>query len=479
MNAHYDIIIIGSGPAGQKAAFSMAKRGKSVLVVENRPRVGGGCLHTGTIPSKTLREAAIYYSRYYSPLKIYGKKTLDAKTYSIHDIISRLDRVLSNEVEMLNEAFLRNNIDITYGSASFIDTHTIKVEDDNGDVSKYQTKHVLIATGSSPNRPKNIPFDDQVIMDSDSILRCDQIPKSLIICGAGVIGSEYACIFSALGAKVHLINRHSEVLNFVDSDIRQFLTKEMKKNGITMHSNVEIEEVKKTESGKAFVRLNNGVELEASRLLYSMGRNGNTDKLALKNVGIKIEKYGLIKVDENFKTSTENIYACGDVIGYPSLASVSSEQGRIAVHHILKIPHNPVPELFPYGIYTIPEISYVGKTEDQLKEANIPYVSGLAGFDEVSRGQIRGTTQGRLKLLVHSENLKILGVHAVGYNATELIHIGQAVLTYSGDLNYFLDTVFNYPTFAEAYKVAALNAMNKLPESCRMHNEKRKNGKKA
>lgn len=466
MKTQYDLIVIGSGPAGQKAAFSMAKREKSVLVVENRSRVGGGCLHTGTIPSKTFREAAIYYSRYYSPLKIYGKTAvLDKKDYSISDIFGRVERVITNEVELFNEAFLRNNIDLAYGTASFLDKNTIQVLDDNGDISSYKTKHVLIATGSSPNRPNDIPFDDKVILDSDSILQCDEIPKSIIICGAGVIGSEYACIFSALGAKVHLINRHSEILNFVDKDMRHALTRDMKSNGVIMHSNVEIEKISKNTSGKASVTLNNGVQIEAAKLLFCMGRNGNTNKLALENTKLKTEKYGLIKVNEHYQTAIPNIYACGDVIGNPSLASVSNEQGRLAAHHILKIEQIKAPERFPYGIYTIPEISFVGKNEEELQAEKIPYIAGLAGFDEVSRGQIRGTTQGKLKLLVCQKTYKILGIHIIGYNATELVHIGQAVMTLQGDLFYFVNAVFNYPTFAEAYKVAALNALNKFREA--------------
>jgi NAD(P) transhydrogenase len=467
---HYDLIVIGSGPAGRRAAISLAKRKKKVLIVENRHALGGGCLHTGTIPSKTIRETSLSVSRYYSPQKNYDEN-LKRKKFSMLDIRERLNRVTTSETLVIQSQLSRNNVDVTFGTGSLLDKNTVKVVDENGDVSKYKSGYILIATGSSPNRPKNIPFDDDVICDSDSILKSEEIPKSLIICGAGVIGSEYASIFAAMGTKVHLINRHNCILNFIDKDMRMYLGNEMKTSGVTMHSSVEILEIKKTKENKAYVKLNNGVELEAGKLLFSMGRNGNTDNLGLGNVGIKIEKYGLIKVNKHYQTSVDNIYACGDVIGNPSLASVSAEQGRIAAHHIQKIPHEPVPERFPYGIFTIPEISYVGKTEGQCIEEKIPFIVGMAYFKEVSRGQIRGVTKGQLKIIMHKESLKVLGVHIIGYSAAELIHIGQAVISYNGKINYFIDNVFNYPTFAEAYKVAALNAINQLPESNNIYPE--------
>lgn len=468
MQGKYDLIVIGSGPAGQKAAISLAKRNKSVLVVENRPHVGGGCLHTGTIPSKTMREAAIRFVG----MQRKKKSALNpnkSEDITVSDITNKLESVISTELEIVDHQLARNGVDLAYGTASFIDAHTICVTDDNGDCSKYATEFVLIATGSSPNRPNDIPFDDQIICDSDSILHMENIPKSIIIVGAGVIGSEYACIFSEMGVKVHLINKYQDILNFVDVDLRRRLMADMKASGITLYSEVNVDKVEKTAEGKTRAYLSSGVELEAGMLLYCQGRNGNTEKLDLHTVGIDIQKYQLLSVNENFQTSVPNIYACGDVIGYPSLASVSAEQGRQAAYHMLNIKAHSFSDHFPYGIYTIPEISFVGKNEDELRKENIPFVTGVSDFKEIARGHIQGHAKGLLKLIIHEENFKLLGVHIIGYGAAELIHIGQAVMSFNGDLHYFLDSVFNYPTLAEAYKVAALNAYNQLPESCSFH----------
>ncbi|MCB0280495.1 MAG: FAD-dependent oxidoreductase, partial [Calditrichaeota bacterium] len=300
------------------------------------------------------------------------------------------------------------------------------------------------------------------------ILSIKEFPKSMIIAGAGVIGSEYACIFAHMGIKVHLLNRHSEILNFVDKDLRELLTKEMKNDGIIFHSNVELEKIKKTKEGKVSVQLNNGVELEAAMLLYCMGRNGNTKNLKLDAIKLKTEKYDLLKVNKNYQTTIKNIYAVGDVVGYPSLASVSAQQGTIAVKDILNLPINSIPELFPYGIYTVPEMSFVGKSETELNEEGTPFVTGIADYREVARGQIQGMVKGLLKMHIHKETLKVLGIHIVGYGATEIIHIGQAVLTFGGDVTYFTNNVFNYPTLAEAYKTAAFSAYNQVPEEIKL-----------
>ncbi len=468
MQSKFDLIVIGSGPAGQKAAISLAKRDKSVLIVENRPFVGGGCLHTGTIPSKTMREAAI---RFVGMQRKKRSALTPAKKedITITDIETKLDQVITTELDIVNNQLGRNNVDMVYGTASFLDKNTVCVKDENGDTAKYVSEFILIATGSSPNRPASVPFDDEIICDSDSILHMQTIPKSIIIVGAGVIGSEYACIFSEMGVKVHLINKYQDILNFVDQDLRRRLMDDMKNSGVTLYSEVEVAEISKTTEGKARIVLSNSVELEAGMLLFCQGRHGNIKSLNLKNVGIEAEKYELLKVNKYFQTSVENIYACGDVVGYPSLASVSSEQGRQAAYHMLQIKAHSFSEHFPYGIYTIPEISFVGKNERELTEANIPFVTGVSDFKEIARGHIQGHAKGLLKLHIHSENFKLLGVHIIGYGAAELIHIGQAVMTFGGDLHYFMDSVFNYPTLAEAYKVAALNAYNKLPPTCSFH----------
>ena len=465
MKNKYDLIIIGSGPAGQKAALSMSKHGKSALIIENRPTLGGGCLHTGTIPSKTMREFAFSYK---SRLIGYSQENKSPKEASIADLEYKMNDVINNEREIIHAQLTRNNVEIVFGLASFVDTNTIKVVDENGDTSKYQGANFLIATGSSPDRPENIPFDDKIICDSDTILQMEEIPKSIIIIGAGVIGSEYACIFSQMGVKVHLLNKYKDILNFVDKDVRRMLMEEMKAMGVMLHSEVQLDEIFITKENKACVKLNNGVELEAARVLYSQGRNGNTKKLNLENVGLKPVKYQLIEVDKKFKTKVDNIYACGDVIGYPSLASVSAEQGRLVANDILQNNSHAMSETYPYGIYTIPEISFVGKTEKQLQEQNIPYVTGIADYREIARGQIHGQRKGMLKMMIHCENADLLGVHIIGYGASELVHIGQSVLSYNGNIHYFIDNVFNYPTLAEAYKVAAINAYNKLPPSCKL-----------
>ena len=466
MKSKYDLIIIGSGPAGRNVAIPMSKAGKNVLMVENRRQLGGGCIHTGTIPSKTLREAALSLSNYH--MKFFSDGRSEDKTIPFQEAIFRIKRVRQKEVEVTQHQLTRNNVDVVYGTASFIDKNTIKVLDENGDCSKYKSESIVIATGSSPNRPSEIPFDDDIICDSDSILNVNKLPKSLIIAGAGVIGSEYACIFAQLGVKVHLINKHNEILNFVDKDIRQLLEEEMKSYGVIFHSNVLINKICKTEDEKVKIFLNNDVELEASKLLYCQGREGNTDHLNLKAAAIKQEKYKLLTVNKDFQTSTKNIYACGDVIGYPSLASVSAQQGQTIAKHLLKQTILNKAEIFPYGIYTVPEMSFVGKSEEELNKENIPYVVGLADYREIARGMIQGMVKGLLKLIVHKDSNKILGIHIVGYGASELIHIGQAVMVHQGDLYYFIDNVFNYPTLAEAYKVAALNAYNKLPANCKL-----------
>jgi NAD(P) transhydrogenase len=465
MQRTYDLIVIGSGPGGKNTAISCAKGGLKVLVIENRREIGGACLHTGTIPSKTLREAAQQFSLTRNR-KLYANNPNFCDPLSFTEVLYRLNTVIHNDMEVVQHQFLRNHIDVVIGEASFIDSQTIKVLDENGDALKFKTKYVMIATGSSPNRPNEVPFDDEVICDSDSILNMKELPKSLIVVGAGVIGSEYACIFSQLGVKVHLINKYQDILNFIDKDIRSLLTDEMKSSGIMIHANANIESIKRTKDGKALVSLSSGVELEAAKLLYSMGRNGNISSLNLAAAGLKPAKYDLLSVNEKFQTEVETIFACGDVIGYPSLASVSAEQGRLAGYYILGRNTHKMSDRYPYGIYTIPEVSFVGKTEEQLIEQNTPYVSGIAHYKEIARGQIQGDQKGILKILIHQDNLKLLGVHVVGIGASELVHIGQAVMSFDGDLHYFLDNVFNYPTLAEAYKIAALNAMNRLPPSC-------------
>lgn len=459
----YDVLVIGSGPGGERAALQASKLGKRVAIIERQPFLGGAGLHTGTLPSKTLRETAMFLAGF-RQRSVYGFQFTLGRDVRLGELMHRKSEVIRKQMEIIFDQFSRNNIEIIYGEASFDGPKTLVVTDKSGAKEKYEAGVIVIATGSRPRRPPDVPFDADHIYDSDTILGLDRIPGKLTIVGAGVIGCEYACIFSAMGVKVTLVDRKKRLLEFVDEEIVTNLTYWMRHSGITLRLGEEVVKIEVESPGRVQTTLKSGKVLASEKLLYTMGRVSNTDSLNLDAAGVAASERGRIEVDGSYETNVEGIYAVGDVIGFPSLASTSREQGRRAVCHAFE-KDSLTCELaghLPFGIYTIPEISMVGETEDTLTEKGIPYESGSAYFHEVARGQIIGDVHGMLKLLFDRDSRRLLGVHIVGEKASELIHIGQAVMNYSGPVDYFKDVVFNYPTLSDAYKEAALNGINKL-----------------
>lgn len=462
---NFDLLVIGSGPAGQRAAIQAAKIGKRVAVAERRSVVGGVCINTGTIPSKTLREAALYLSGY-SERGLYGSSYAVKEHITVDDLLFRANHVIQNEIDVIRHQLRRNGVELYSAEASFVDPHTLRLKDVNSsDEREVSTDFVVIATGTSATRPEHIPFDASRILASDDIMHLDTIPRTLTVVGGGVIGLEYASIFSALGVRVTVVDRRPNLLPFVDEEIVDALVYQMRQDRVTLRLNETVRHITpESENGKDDVRidLESGKEIWTEKALYSIGRTGATKDLNLAAAGLQADERGRLSVDENYQTEVPNIYAAGDVIGFPSLAATSMEQGRLASCHAFGIPANSVPELFPYGIYTIPEISTVGRTEAELTEAGIPYEVGKAHYREIARGQIIGDQSGLLKLIFHLETRKLLAVHIIGSGASELIHIGQAVLAFGGTVDYFVETVFNYPTLAECYKTAAFDGINRL-----------------
>ena len=460
----YDLVVIGSGPAGQRAAIQAAKLDKRVAVLEKKTVVGGVCINTGTIPSKTLREAVLYLSGY-RERSIYGASYSVKQNITMQDLMFRTDSVIRHEIDVVRHQMLRNRVDLTAAAASFIDANTLHLEMPNGHSSTVTASKVMIAVGTSATRDEHIPFDGREIFTSDEIMSIDTMPKSLAVIGAGVVGLEYASMFAALGVRVTVIDKRSELLSFIDSEIADTLAYHLRENRATLRLGEEVAGVETfTDDHGDFVRIKlaSGKEVVADKALYSIGRTGATAALALEKAGLTADDRGRIAVNEHYQTATPNIYAAGDVIGFPSLASTSMEQGRLGACHAFGVDSKSVPELFPYGIYTIPEISMVGKTEEDLTKAGVPYEVGKARYKEIARGQIIGDQTGLLKLIFHAKTRDLLGVHIIGEGASELIHIGQAVLTFGGKIDYFVKTVFNYPTLAECYKVAAFDGINRI-----------------
>ena len=458
----FDVLIIGSGPGGQRAAFQASKLKKHVAVIERQPYIGGAGLHTGTLPSKTLREAALFLSGF-KQRAIFGFQLTMGREATLQELMYRKMDVIKKQMGVIIDQFSRNNIEIVYGEASFIDEHRLTVKGARGS-EEFYGEVIIIATGTRPLRPTEVPFDKDHIYDTDTILKIDTIPSTITIIGGGVIGCEYACIFAALGVKVNLVEKKSRLLPFADEEIVNSLIYWMRHSGITLRLNEEVVKITVEGKDRVITTLKSGKQAVSEKLLYTMGRVGNTDMLNLSAVGLNPNERGGLKVNESFQTATPNIYAVGDVIGFPALTSTSMEQGRRAIcnaFHREEMTCEIVSHL-PFGIYTIPEISMVGETEEGLTAKAIPYEIGCALFQEVAKGQIIGDTHGMLKLLFHREDRRILGVHIIGERATELIHIGQAVMDFGGTIDYFKDAVFNYPTLSDAYKVAALNGLNRL-----------------
>jgi NAD(P) transhydrogenase len=460
----YDLVVIGSGPAGQRAAIQAAKLDKRVAVIERKTVLGGVCINTGTIPSKTLREAVLYLSGY-RERGIYGASYTVKQKITMQDLLFRTDTVIRHEIDVVRHQLQRNRVELLVGTASFADANTLQLEAPGGRGSTVTAAKVMIAVGTSATRDEHIPFDGREIFTSDEVMNIEKMPKSLAVIGAGVVGLEYASMFAALGVRVTVIDKRSELLSFIDNEIADTLAYHLRENRATLRLGEEVAGVEQfTDEHGDFVRIKlaSGKEVVSDKALYSIGRTGATAGLALEKAALSADDRGRIKVNEHYQTATPNVYAVGDVIGFPSLASTSMEQGRLAACHAFGVDSKSVPELFPYGIYTIPEISMVGKTEEDLTKEGVPYEIGKARYKEIARGQIIGDQTGLLKLIFHARTRDLLGVHIIGEGASELIHIGQAVLTYGGKIDYFIKTVFNYPTLAECYKVAAFDGINRI-----------------
>ena len=456
----YDLVVIGSGPGGQRAAIQAAKSGKRVAMIEKGVGVGGVCTNTGTIPSKTMREAVLHLSGFYYQ-NFYGANYRVKETVTMADLIYRIQRVIESEVSVIQAQLQRNGVDLLHGVGSFLDAHRIQVENGGGR-NELEAANVLIATGTKPAVNAKVPVNGRTIIDSDQILNMTQIPKTLIVVGGGVIGVEYACMFATLGVRVTIVEKRPRLLEFADTEMVEALTYNMRDRRVTMRLNEEVESVEELPDGRVAAMLVSKKRVMGDALLYAVGRQGNVDGLNLAAAGVTADERGRVHVDANYRTAQPHIFAVGDVIGFPSLASVSMEQGRIAAANAFNIKIQSDPATYPYGIYTIPQISFIGKTEEQLTQEDVPYEVGVAYYREIARGQISGHTEGRLKLLFHRETQELLGVHIYGEEAAELLHIGQAVFSLKGKVTYFVNTVFNYPTLAECYKAAAFNGLNRL-----------------
>jgi NAD(P) transhydrogenase len=457
--ASFDLIVIGSGPAGQRASIHAAKSGRQVALIERKEVIGGTCINSGTIPSKTMREAVLHLSGFLYQ-GIYGVNYHVKEGITMADLSFRVQQVIKNEVDVTQAQLSRNNITVVSGSASFVDPHTIKIESPRGD-SMHQAASIIIATGTVPAQSPMVPVNGRTIVLSDQVMEMPQLPRTMIVVGGGVIGVEYASMFAALGVRVVLVERRPRLLEFADQEIVEALCYHLRDHRVTLRLGEEVASVAESD-GAVIATLQSKKKISGDALLYSVGRNGNVAPLNLAAAGLEADDRGRIQVNAEYRTTQPHIFAVGDVIGFPSLASVSMEQGRIAAAYAMGAPVQSNPARYPYGIYTVPEISFIGKTEEQLTDDDVPYETGLAYYREIARGQIRGDTTGRLKLIFHRETKELLGVHIIGEGATELVHIGQAVLSLNGTIDYFVDTVFNYPTLAECYKTAAFNGLNKL-----------------
>ena len=456
-----EMLVIGSGPSGRRAAVQSAKLGKSVLVVDRGRRLGGVSVHTGTIPSKTIRETVLNLSGF-RERGFYGQAYRVKQEIAMTDLVSRLHKTLDHEVEVLQHQFMRNTVRSAHAAARFIGPDRVRLSLGNGDFSEVRFANALIAVGTRPYRPKNIPFDGTRVLDSDEILDLPRLPRTLAVIGGGVIGVEYATIFSALDVPVTLIESRPAILDFVDREIVDDFVHQMRDRGMTVRLGCGVASVE-TKGDHVEVRMADGRIVRAEIVLYAAGRTGNVDDLGLDAVGIEPDGRGRITVDpRTFQTSASNIYAAGDIICFPSLASTSMEQGRVAACHAFGMPLPPAPATFPYGIYAVPEISTVGESEEEVRASGAPYECGIARFRETSRGHIMGVNSGFLKLIFSLETRRLLGAHIVGEGATELIHIGQAVINLGGTVDFFVENTFNYPTLAEAYKIAGLDAWNRM-----------------
>ena len=464
MSQHqYDVVVIGSGPGGEGAAMQATKLGKHVATVERQERIGGNCTHKGTIPSKALRYAIFEASNLLRSRLIDSEEVQDVKAFP--NLRRSAASVIDKQVDMRRGFYERNDVPIVRGHAKIVDANTVDVWDASGSKQTLKTNAIVIATGSRPYRPPNVPFENARVFDSDTILDLDETPRSISIYGAGVIGCEYASMFRNLGCKVNLVNTRDQLLEFLDDEIIDALSYHLRERGVIIRHRENYEGIEPLEDG-VVLHLKSGKRLKTDVVLWAAGRSGNTEDLGLESIGIQPNSRGQIEVDKDFRTQVENVYAVGDVIGPPSLASAAYVQGRYAAFHLFEGEHErAMVEEIPTGIYTSPEISSLGKTERELTDAGVPYEVGQAMFRSLARAQITGQTVGMLKLLFHRETTELLGIHCFGANASEIIHIGQAIMSQPGEnntLHYFVNSTFNYPTMAEAYRVAALNGLNRL-----------------
>jgi NAD(P) transhydrogenase len=457
---HYDVIVIGSGPAGQKAAIKCAKVGRRVAIIDEREVVGGRCLHIGTIPSKTLRAAIIYLSGYYER-KIYGEHYRVKSEITVEDLLFRTTAIIKREMDVIQGMLARNGIDVVTGHAAFTSPHELRVISSRSTL-ELSGDYILICTGSVSNVMAELPFDGVRVMNTDDIMELKYLPKKLMVVGGGVIGLEYASMFSLLDMEVMVISQHERLLPFVDQQVVQALMAHMRRHGVSFHLCDGIAEMTVAGPRRVTGKLNSGELFDVGLVLYAAPRWGNTADLNLEAAGLCALTKGYLKVNDDFQTEVEHIYAAGDVIGFPSLASTSIDQGRKAANRLLGVKDVPSAPVFPYGIYTFPDISMAGASEEQLQQDGRPYEVGIGHYYESARGQIIGDEDGLVKLLFDPQTRLLLGVHIIGSEATELIHIGQSVIIHGGQIDYFLDTVFNYPTLAECYKIAAFNGFSKL-----------------
>ncbi|MEO7125347.1 MAG: Si-specific NAD(P)(+) transhydrogenase [Nakamurella sp.] len=458
---HVDLLVLGSGPAGQKSAIAAAKLGKRASVVDRKDMVGGVCINTGTIPSKTLREAVLYLTGL-NQREVYGQSYRLKDEITMADLFARTQHVIGREVDIIRSQLVRNRVEVAIGTGEFVDPHTVLITNEPGLPRTMSADKIVIAVGTRPARPASVDFDGRTIFDSDQILAMERVPSSMVVVGAGVIGIEYASMFAALGTKVTVVERQPQMLDFCDLEIVEALKYQLRDLAVTFRFGETVKEVMRANGG-TLTALASGKKIPADTVLYSAGRQGATDGLKLEAAGLTADNRGRITVDEHYRTEVEHIYAVGDVIGFPALAATSMEQGRRASYHAFGEPLvNTFGDLQPIGVYTVPELSFVGRTEDDLTKAAIPFEVGVARYKELARGAILGDAYGMLKLLVHPDTREILGVHVFGSQATELVHIGQAVMSCGGTIDYLVGAVFNYPTLAESYKVAALDAVNKM-----------------
>ncbi len=458
--AHYDLVVIGSGPAGQKAALNAAKLGKRVALIDRQDLVGGVCIHTGTIPSKAIREAVLHLTGF-REREVYGHSYAVKHDITMADLLYRAQHVVRTEVDVIRNQMFRNGVKMLFGTACFVDPHTVRINRTMADDIDAHADHILVAVGTEPARPASVPFSADRVIDSNELLLLRELPKSMIIVGGGVIGTEYACMLAAVGVKVTLVESRPRLLEFLDDELAENLQFRLRDMGIRLKLGEAVSQIALAD-GCVEAALASTKRLRAQCLMYAIGRQGATASLNLASAGLSADDRGRLKVNEFYQTAVPHIYAAGDVIGFPALAATSMEQGRLASCHMFNQLSEPPNPLFPYGIYTIPEISMVGPTEQALTQQGVPYEIGLARYREIARGQLISDPHGLLKLLFHQDSRRLLAVHAIGTGATELIHIGQAVIAAQMPIDYFVETVFNYPTLAECYKVAALDGINRV-----------------